>query len=126
MTLIAGRWWHNPRTVKGVLLAVAIVLSGCYGLPTTPLAPGDCGFPPGTHFSFIGKASRAELGFPNGDSLVAEWWVSSERLPWVGHWKANMPIPPPSPQACGAFPDGSIGLQILPLDWHPPFDAVSS
>jgi hypothetical protein len=117
--------------VKGVLLAVAILLSGCYGLPTTPLPPAGCPFPEGTHFSFIGKASEADLGFPNGDWHVADWWVSSERLPWVGHGlpkpgAPDMRIPPPSPLACGVFPDGSMALGNLPLDWHPPFDAISS
>ena len=108
------------------MLIVAVLLSGCYGLPTTPPAPAGCGFPEGTHFAFIGTASRADLGFPQDDSLVAKWWVSSERLPWTGHWKANTPPPPLSRQACGFFPGGSIGIQLLPLDWHPPFDASSS
>ena len=108
------------------MLAVAVLLSSCYGLPTTPHAPAGCDFPEGTHFAFIGNASRADLRFPGGDSQVADWWVTSERLPWVHLWKASTPVPPPSPQACGVFPDGSIGVQILPLDWHPPFDAVSS
>jgi len=125
MTFIAGRWWHNPRTVKGVLLAVAVLLSGCYGLPTTPKPPAGCGFPDGTHFAFIGMASETELGFPNGDWHIGRWWVSSEWLPWVGHGIPGYVIPPPSPKACGVFPD-SMAFLSLPRDWHPPFDASSS
>jgi len=108
------------------MLAVAVALSGCYGLPTTPKPPVDCGFPEGTHFAFIGMASEADLGFPNGDRHVGQWWVSSERLPYSAPLPAGRPIPPPSPKACGVFDDGSMAIGNVPLDWHPPFDAVSS
>jgi hypothetical protein len=108
------------------MVAVAVLLTACSGLPTTPRAPAGCGFPEGTHFAFIGTATAAALGLPNGDTQVGRWWVSSERLPWVGHGFAGYPIPPPSPKACGVFDDGSMAFQSLPLDWHPPFDAFSS
>src|SRR4026207_1991011 len=102
MTFIAGRWWHNPRSVKGSLLIVAVLLSGCYGLPTGPRPPdGACPFPPGTHFAFIGDASGAALGIPGASGGVGHWWVSSERISQT--WRPGPPstlrdlvgIPPP-------------------------------
>jgi hypothetical protein len=128
MTFIAGRWWHNRPTVKGVLVVVAVVLSGCYGLPTGPRPPdGTCPFPPVTHFAYIGDASGAALGIPGASGRVRHWWVSSERL--TQRWRPllpNVPIPPPMRTACGISDDGSGEIGTVPDDWHPPFDAGNS
>jgi hypothetical protein len=126
MTFMRGRWWHNPRTVKGSLLVVAALLPSCSGLPTTLRAPPDCGFPDGTHFAFFGTTNAAGLGLSVGNEQVGRWWVSSERIPWRLPTPASLPLPAPARRACGLFDDGSIVFQALPIDWHPPFDAVSS
>ena len=119
--------------MKGVLLMVAVLLSGCYGLPTEPRPPKDtmCPFPPGTHFAFIGDGSGVSLGIPGGDIKTGHWWVSSERISQT--WR---PIPstardlvgvlPPMRVACGIFDDGSGEVGTVPDNWHPPFDASSS
>jgi hypothetical protein len=125
MTFIAGRWWHNRPTVKGVLLVVVVVLSGCYGLPTTPAAPADCDIREGTHFAFVGSAVGYELGLSSVDPRVARWWVTSERFQYRG----PIPIghsPPFLPIACGIYPDGTYVVEAVQNDWHPPFDASSS
>lgn len=119
MTFIAGRWWHNPRTVKGVLLAVAVLLSGCYGLPTTPAAPAECHFPQGTHWAFVGMASAAALGLSGGSGDLGRFWVSSERVSQA--WRPlppNVPIPPPSRHACGILPNGDTEIYSVPPNWR--------
>jgi hypothetical protein len=119
MTFIAGRWWHNPRTVKGSLLAVAVLLSGCYGLPTTPMPPAACHFPDGTHFVFIGEASAAALGIPEGSEHIGRFWVSSERVSQLWRPKpSTAPVPVPSRQACGVFSDDTE-IYGIPENWQP-------
>jgi hypothetical protein len=124
MTFIAGRWWHNRRAVKGSILAIAVLLSACYGLPTEPRPPnGQCFFPPGTHFAFIGVTSGAALGLSGESGAVGRWWVSSERVSqWWRPLPPNVPTPPPSRQACGIFTDGSVEMTGVPENWHLPFN----
>ena len=119
--------------MKGSLLIVAVLLSGCYGLPTGPKPPnGECPFPPGTHFAFIGEASGAALGIPGARGASGKWWVSSERISQT--WRPGPPgtlrdlvgIPPPMRVACAIFDDGSGEVGTVPDNWHPPFDASSS
>jgi hypothetical protein len=114
--------------VKGSLLAVAVLLAGCSGLPTEPRPPnGACPFPPDTHFAFIGIASGAALGIPGATGAIGRWWIGSERI--SQRWRPlprNVPVPPPMRTACGLFDDGSSEIGTVPDNWHPPFDASSS
>jgi hypothetical protein len=126
MTFMRGRWWHNPRVVKGSMLAVAMLLTACSGLPTTPLPPaGTCEFPSGTHFAFFGTTNAAGLGLSTDTAHVGRWWVTSERLLWRFPYPAGLPLPPPARQACGLLDDGSVVIQRVPENWHAPLDASS-